>query len=110
MAVAVVVAGLVAGGWAGERACGWCKGQDIWFRLLLLQHNAPRGGRNQISICELVSWSVGQLHMPCASCILHPVVCHVHRASCIMHLHAACNSLSHVLFGMAGGRILVAGL
>ena len=31
VAVAVVAAGLVAGGWAGARACGWCKGQVFGF-------------------------------------------------------------------------------
>ena len=34
VAVAGVAAGLGAGGWAGARACGWCKGQVFGFEYI----------------------------------------------------------------------------
>ena len=67
----------------------------------MIQHNAPRGGRNQISTGELaylVRWWTGSaMH---ASCIMQ-------HSMCTMHL-AISDGLWFrlVLLGMAGGRIL----
>ena len=58
------------------------------------EHLHLQAARYQGTCDFLAKWSLGELHMPCASCILHHVVWHVRRAN--IHANTQVQTYMHM--------------